>query len=159
MGNKRKTDVHLGMPEYYRFYRENDGKVNRKKYGEIVTDYLKLVKSEILLKKSFKLPEGVGTISIKKYKPKLEFEDGKLINKLPVNIKATNDLWNSDPEAKASRILVRYRNKHTNGYVFHIKWYKGVFKHCGYYRFKAYRPFKRELVQKIKQGNFDSFLL
>lgn len=160
MGNPRKITVDYGMKDYYKFYRQQGGTADRITFSKVFTNYLYEAKEELLVNKKFKFPHALGALSIKKYKPKLKLDnDGNLINKFPVNIKATNDLWKSDEEAKEKRILVRHMNRHTDGYTFTIQWNKGSFKHCGYYQFSKYRTLKRELAKRIINGKYDAFIL
>jgi len=101
---------------------------------------------------------------IKKDKRKPKIVNGKLVNNIPIDWKATNELWEKDSEAKEKKILVRYNNSHTSGYVFRIycKKFKSKVKKKNLYKFKPSRNFQRSLSKRIKdpnKDNFDAFLL
>ena len=102
-------------------------------------------------------------IGIRKFKPRLGIDDnGKLINKLPVNPRATRELWDSDPEAKKNKVYIRYTNKHSDGYVFTIhyfKKYKAKYKNKSVYKFEPVRSFTNNLAKKAKKGMLDAYLL
>lgn len=159
MGNPRKVHVGMKIMDYHRFYKRNGGIVNKTLFPKIFTDYCAALKAELLDTREVKLPRAFGLIRIIKFLPKLEMgEDGYLINHLPVNPKATHELWQRDPEAKEKRVLVRYRNTHADGYTFMIHWYRGNTKSIGIFTFKSNRILKRELSRKIINENYDAYI-
>lgn len=165
--------IKYGMGDYYNYYAINNFKeyseekkrtviyknskyfVDRATFSKIISDFNKAVCEEVLYENfEYKLPARMGEISIKKYKPKIEFdENGKLKSRtLPVDWKATNELWNNNPEAKEQKKLVRFLNDHTNGFI--SKWYYvknyANYKYKSGYVFKASRTNKRELAKILK---------
>jgi hypothetical protein len=123
-----------------------------------------MIQEEVISNRfDFDIPYDLGMLGIRKFKPKLGLDsNGKLINKLPVNPRATIELWNSNPEAKEKKVLVRYTNKHTNGYVFTIhyfKKYKAKFKNKTLYSFETVRNFKQKLKKKAELGIIEAYLL
>lgn len=159
MGNPRKVHVGFKTQDYYRSYKEHGGSVNRTLYSKILSDYFKMMREELFERRLIVLPQMFGKIKIVKYLPKLDFDEaGNLVNRLPVNLRATHELWESNKEAKEKRILVRYRNTHTNGYTFKVHWSKGRMRFLGLFSFKPNRLLKRELSQKIMNDNYDAFI-
>ncbi len=170
---EEKIKVHVGMIDFYNHYcfttfREKVGNktithydskysVDRNMYGQIVDFFHKRISEEIMLDNfEFKLPERLGILSIKKRKPKLKFdEEGKLINTMPIDWKATKDLWEEDAESKELKKLVRHLNEHTNGYVPYWCYnsYPGTFKNKSVYKFKSTRTNKRDLNKILKDPN------
>jgi len=166
------------MADYYDYYAINNFKeylegekrgiiyknskyfVDRATYSKIVSDFNQMVCEEIMYENfEFKLPARMGDVSIKKYKPKMEFdENGLLITRsLPVDWKATNELWAENPEAKEAKKLVRFTNEHTKGYI--SKWYYGKasanYRFKSGYVFKASRANKREIAKILKDEDLN----
>lgn len=169
--NKLKID--FGIPDYFKFYKNkyiknnidslNDYNISSVEYNEIISDYNQEIKYLILNHNyDFKLPFQLGVIGIRKYKPTIKVENGKIItNNLPVNPRATRQLWDSNPEAKAKGITIRYTNKHTDGYVFTLKYFKSnaKYKNKSIYRITFKREFQREVSVRAKEGSLDAFIL
>jgi len=174
-GSKNKIKVHYGMKDYYRFFisnfknndiadDDNPYLVDSNTFSKIISEANQMVREEILEERyDFKFPYNLGMLGIRKFKPKLGLDDnGKLVNRLPVNPRATRELWDRDEEAKKKKVLVRYTNKHSNGYVFSVhyfKKYKAKFKNKTLYKFEVVRGFKSELAKRVKQGLIDAYLL
>jgi len=126
MGKVRKHRVvcDYGTKDYYKYYKENNGKVNNKLYSSILRDFHKGV-ADILINNeySFKLPARLGVITIKKVKLFVKMDkNGNMITNYPINHKATRELWARDPKAKEAKRRVRFENKHTNGYKYEFKY-------------------------------------
>lgn len=174
-GIKNKIKIHYGINDYYKFYlsnfkfnklsdKENPFIVSKKIYSDVINDYHEMLRDEIINNQfDFNIPFDLGMIGIRKFKPKVGLDEkGNLINRLPVNPRATRLLWDKDPEAKAKKVLVRYTNKHTNGYVFTIhyfKKYKARFKNKTLYSFETVRDFKQQLKKQASLGIIDAYLL
>lgn len=165
--NKLKID--FGITDYYKFYKNKYIKkdevynLTSVEYNEIISDYNLEIKDLILnYNYDFKLPFQLGIIGIRKYKPTFKVENGKILtNNFPVNPRATRELWDSNPEAKNKKILVRYTNKHSDGYVFTLKYFKSnaKYKNKSIYRITFKREFQRELSVRAKEGSIDAFIL
>lgn len=154
------------MPDYYKFYSKNyDHFVDRKRFNRIITEYNKgIIDLMINSNMDYTIPHLLYELNIRKVKRKPRIVDGKLINNIPIDWKKTNKLWDEDPEAKELKLLVRYDNTHTSGFVYKIymKKFKANVKHKTFFKFLPTRFFKRSLSKRIKdinKDNFDSFLL
>lgn len=161
--HKIKRDY--GITDYFKFYSKINPNISRKKYNDIITDFNKGIVNLIIEEHlQYYIPHLGFEIMIKKDKRKPRIVNGKLINNVPIDWKATNILWNKDAEAKEKKLLVRYNNSHTSGYVFRIycKKFKSKVKNKNLYKFKPNRQFQRDLSKRIKdpnKDNFDAFLL
>ena len=174
-GIRNKIKIHYGMKDYYNHYissykvndindEDNPYIISSQTYNNIITDFNSGIVDLILEEQyDFKIPFRLGMIGIRKFKPRLGIDDnGKLINKLPVNPRATRELWDSDPEAKKNKVYIRYTNKHSDGYVFTIhyfKKYKAKYKNKSVYKFEPVRSFTNNLAKKAKKGMLDAYLL
>ncbi len=165
--SKNKISVDYGMPDYYEYFEQEYPELNipRSKFnkiiGEVNDGIINLILNEGL---EFKLPYLYTTFIIKKDKRKPKIKDGKVINNAPVDWKTTKKLWDEHPETKEKKLLVRYTNTHTSGYVFRIyfKKFGSHLKNRSYFKFKPSRRFQRALSARIKDDNkdkFDAYLL
>ena len=161
--HKNKADY--GLPDYFNFYSENIGNIDRGLFSKIITEFNKGV-VDLIIEESlvFYIPYIGFEIMVKKDKRKPKIVNGKLINNVPIDWKATNELWDENEEAREKKLLVRYNNSHTSGYVFRIycKKFKGNIKNKNLYKFKPNRKFQRDLSARIKdpdKDNFDAYLL
>ena len=122
MINKRvKKDY--GMSDYYNYYLKNSNNPQSKfKFNKIVSEFNEGV-VDLIINESieFKPTKLQFTFCIRKTKRVPKIKEGKLINTTPIDWKATNQLWESDNEAKDKKILLRYLNNHTFKYIFRIK--------------------------------------
>ena len=116
----------------------------------------------VVTNNEYPLPCRMGRISLEKIKKQIKIdENGRLINKPPVDYKATRELWNSDSEAKEKRLKVYRKNEHTDGYRLYITWNKSttqLYKRA-HYRFEAVREFKREIPKILKEHNNIDFYI
>jgi hypothetical protein len=158
-----------GMADYYNFYSKKykkDTEINNIsaiKYNQIIGDFNKKIAEDIIEKtKDLELPFQLGTIGVRKYKPKVQLQtDNTLINYMPVNPLATAKLWDENPEAKEKKVYIRYTNKHSSGFVFKLKYFKqkAKYKNKKIYFIKMKRTVTRPLAKNIKQGIVDAFLI
>jgi len=110
------------------------------------------------------LPCG-GTLSIRKYKPKVRFKpNGDLdFEKSKINIdwKTTRELWIKDPLAEQNKTFCYFYNKHTRGYQYNYFWDKskiGKVKNNYFYKYSPPRALSRELAKVLKEDpNIDYY--
>lgn len=160
MINKRiKKDY--GMIDYYNYYCKNSTNPQSKlKFNKIISEFNKEVVDLIINEGlEFKPTKLQFTFCIRKSKRVPKIIEGKLVNNTPIDWKSTNELWESDSEAKDKKILLRYLNNHTSKYVFRIKILKlGInYKNKKYYKYKPARSFQRLLAKRILDNNLDNF--
>ena len=162
--HKIKTD--FGMEDYFKYYKSKTErpKQSRVIYNKVITDFNNEIQRLIIEENLIYQFPGVNMeLMLKKEKRKPRIVNGKLINNLPINWKATNELWNKDPEAKEKKLLVRLHNSHTASHVFRIycKKFKSNLKSRGLYKWKTIRTMARALGKAIKdpEKNIDAYLL
>lgn len=161
-----KIKSHYGMKDYYRHYKKNsDNPVDYTTYSEIISKYNRGI-IDLMLNKSleYRMPIINFLFTIRKDQRKPQIKDGVLYNNRPIDFKRTMELWAIDEEAKKNKVLLRFNNNHTSGYVFRIyckKLESGV-KNKKYYKFAPSREFKRALAARINDEDkpkFDCYLL
>jgi len=160
-----KLNNGYGVIDYYKYYKANtDNPVSEKKYRKILDEFNKKI-AELIIEEGidFIMPSLNFEITIRKDKRKPKIVDGKVVNNTPVDPVATKRLWDNDEEAKEKRILVRYNNSHSSGYVFRIycKKFRSSLKNKNLIKFRPTRQLKRNLAKAIKDPDrkFDAFLL
>lgn len=159
MERKHKAKADYGIRDYYKFYKNNYNKVDKEKFSKVIDDFNKeIIKAIIEDNLEYTVPYLNIEISIRKHKRKPTIKNGQLINNVPIDWKATKELWEKDPEAKEKNIRVRFRNSHTNNYVFRIycKKFKCNIRNKSLFKFKPSRIFQRSLSKRIKDPNKDS---
>lgn len=152
---KEKVGNRMTIHKNSKFY------LTRSNYCAILSDFNKAIIGEIIYDNfEFILPARLGTLSIVKIKPtvRVDKKTGKIGYSLPINWKATKELWADDIEAKEKKILVRHLNEHTNGYL--CKWryskHKATYRWKSAYSFLMCRPSKNELAKFLQDPTRES---
>jgi hypothetical protein len=167
---KGKYPADYGLGDYYKYYLNNLSKdelplgtdlkdlkynVSFNKYRSVLMKIFRKARTKMILTNSeYQLPCKMGKIIIQKVRKKLKLdENGEVIKRIPIDYKATRQLWATDAEAKEKKLKVYQFNDHTNGYRLKIVWLK---KNCNmnkkkYYKLTAVREFKRQLPELIKK--------
>lgn len=153
--------AHYGMTDYYRYFiKEYNLNISTKVYNNIIADFNEAIMNLIIEENlDYRLPHVGSTLSVRKIKRSPKIINGKLHNPTPINWVATNKLWAEDEEAKDKKLLVRYNNSHTSGYVYRIyfKKYDLYYKNKKIYNFKVARDFSRMLGNRINDEDKDKF--
>lgn len=164
--SSKKIPAHYGMNEYYSYFCKKNPNLNisRAKFNKVITEYNKLLGESLIEDLTIRLPFRLGKIEIlKQLRKRYLNDDGKLINTNPVNWKKTNELWELDEEAKNKKILIRFDNRHTGGYVFRIFYNKSnaIYKNKRLYFFQPIRTLKRSISTRINdysKSKYDTFI-
>lgn len=164
MKNKRtegKIKSHYGMTDYYKYFKKTyDLDISKTIYNKIIEDFNKDIRNLLIEENlDYKIPYLGSTLSIRKVKRSPRIVNGKVYNPNPIDWKTTNELWDKDEEAKEKKLLVRYNNSHTSGYVFRVafKKYDQVFKNKKLYAFKSLRDLNRMIKYRINDETKDKF--
>lgn len=167
MKDKRthRFSADYGLTDYRKFYIEKHGDIDTKLYSSVVRDFNKGI-AHLIVEESmrYKIPFIGFEMFIAKSKRGPKLVNGQLVNTVPVDWRSTLDLWESDKEAKEKKLLVRYNNYHTSGYVFRIYVRKSgsKMKNKSYYRIRPNRKFQRSLSSRIKDQSkevYDAFVV
>ena len=164
IGNRRFKERGFSK-DYYKRYILDHPKISRLLYNKIISDYNEGIRSLIINDQIiYQFPYTNFQLFVKKHKRKPKIVNGKLINSIPINWKATNELWEKDAEAKEKKILIRFTNYHTFGYVFRIifKKFNSRLKNKSLYKFKNNRKLQRELNKRIMDDTknpYDAFVI
>ena len=165
MGRTHKVKCDYGMADYHRYYKKTyDSNISRAEFSDIITEFnLELQKLIILENLIYTMPGTNFQLVMMKEKRKPRIKDGKLVNNIPINFKATKALWERDAEAKRKKLLVRYNNSHTSHYVYRVyfKKFATKLKYRSVYKFQVNRDFKRSINTYILDPDvsIDAYLL
>lgn len=165
MINKRtagKIKVDYGMKDYYKYYLKNNKEttINSLKFNKIISEFNKKIVESIINESLEYNPITIQvSFCIRKHKRIVKIVNNKLLNKNPIDWKTTNELWNTDEEAKNKKLLIRYDNNHSSKYIFRIKMLKTGYSYINkkYYKFKPCRFFTRSLAARILNKDLDLF--
>lgn len=154
MQRNHKVKSHFGVVNYYTYYVDNGGTLTRTQFSNILRNINKAVSEKVLDGYVFKMPSRLGIIKLSKKKEWVGMKDGKAVTNRPIDYRATKILWDSDPEAKEQKKLVRFINKHTGGWIYKIMWdrFTANFVNKAVYTMQVNRTLKRELAKRIFEG-------
>ena len=148
----QKTDLNI-RSSYKRYSEEMRTPVEEKEFITIANGYMEFLIQKVLEGEEVTMPARLGTLFIQGVKKKLKFNrDG--IPLLPPNWAKTKELWDKNPEAKATKKIVYCLNEETDGVVYKLHWSKNrvPIENKLYYNFILTRANKRAIHQSIKQG-------
>jgi phage FluMu protein Com len=141
----------------YKNFRKSGGEVivTRKDFCKIVNEFNKHIMEFVLKGDEVKLPEKIGTISVKGKKVKTKFDEdiGRISNQA-VDYGETNKLWSRCPECKERKQVVYHLNEHTNGIRYKFFWSRDrvLIENKSFYSMIFTRTNKRKLSHLIQNG-------
>lgn len=158
--NDKQINNSFNNRDFFEYYRIRFGKTKglyRSEYSNIVSDFFKAISIE-LLKPNYRIrmPFNTGEIYLLKNRCKvIKNKDG--IDRLfyPIDWKETKKIWDEDPVAKEKKILIRFTNEHTGGYVYRAKYRrpKRLDSGISLMDFEPCRDIKRKLAKYLKETN------
>lgn len=158
---KFKVRNSYGTKQGWRWLKKNkwldlDRPVTEKEFGAIIRAVNEELVNNLFEGHDITLPHRMGRIELRKYYPKIEYKDGKLVTNLPVNWQQTLKYWHEDAEAHRNKILIRQEVKE----VFRIIYVKksANYNNKSFYQFIPHRDVKIELSKRIKENKIDAFL-
>lgn len=159
---KFKVRNSYGTKQAWRWLKKNNWldlntTVTEKEYGAIIREVNKELVNSLFEGHDITLPCRMGRIELRKYVPRIEYKDDKLVTNLPVNWQQTLKYWHEDSEAHKNKILIRQEVKE----VFRIIYVKksANYNNKSFYQFIPHREVKVELSKRIKENKIDAFLL
>lgn len=159
---KFKVSNSYGTKQVWRWIKKNNWldigqEITEKEFGAIIREVNKELVNSLFEGHDIVLPHRMGRIEIRKYKPKIEYKDGKIRTNLPVNWCRTLEYWHNDPEAHKNKVLIRQEVKE----VFRIMYVKKSANYINkvFYQLIPHRDVKVELSRRIKENKIDAFLI
>jgi hypothetical protein len=154
MTRNHRIHSHFGANDFYKHYSSNGGTLSRKDFGTVLKSINLKIAEKILDGYFFKMPSRMGILSVTRRKEFIGFKDGKAVTNRPIDWRSTIELWEKDPESKEQKKLVRYLNKHTNGWIYKIAYNRHYANYTNktVYSLKINRKINRELGENIFNG-------
>lgn len=142
---RKKKWLDLGQP------------ITERQMGYIIKAINESLKDQLLEGKDIVLPHRMGRIELRKFKVRVEIRDGKIVTNLPIDWEKTIRLWHEDEESHKAKTLVRMEAK--EGYKIRYDKNEANYENKSFYQFIPNTELKRELRDKILNGEVDAFLL
>lgn len=154
---KRKTTLVGGYlsADFYRYIKEEID-IDTVLLQNIIGDLNQGIGECLLKGKKVRLPH-IGDLELRKFARNITTVNGEVKTNLPINWKATLDLWEKDPKAYEERFLIKLNVP----YIYRVYYIHSLsrFKNLPYIKFKLNRGLKRALTSKIQNKEIDAFLL
>lgn len=138
-----------------------------KKYGlsypqisKIIKMYHELAREDFSRGEPIFFKKHLGNLQLYKEKREIYYNDkGELVNDLPINYRATWQLWKEKPELK-NKTYIRYVNKHSDGFLFTTSYQlsKARYKYKGVYNFQFNETLKKMLHNNILEDKVDAYI-
>jgi len=139
-----------GKADFYKYYRANGGTLNRDPFACIIRACnAALVEELIEYAEDYTLPYSLGRISFRKRKNKAYISKDGIKSTALVDWKKTMELWATNPQAKRTKVRIKYSNMATGRYSFRISMFKRLFKNKEYFAFRFKRGLKRKFAARI----------
>lgn len=153
----------VSMRQAYRYYTQKRPKqqeyvLKEEEFSKILRGVCQLIGDYLLEGNLVTLPFKLGVLGVEVTKHKSYFdEEGKFVNTAPVHWGNTNKLWDSDPEAKANKVLIRCEN--TN--IYYLKYYKSKarFHNRKFISFKTCRTMRAKMVKLAQTNNLQALTI
>ena len=155
---KPKIMISFGVNQFYKYYKQNKGPLDKGAFGAIIRECNKIVMEEVLRDaEEYTLPHGIGRISFRKRKNKafIPKSGGKIKTNALVDWKKTMEHWIDNPLARRNKIRIRYNNMHTGRYSMRISMFNRKLHNKEYFAFQYKRGFKRKFAERIFTYNKD----
>lgn len=162
----KRSPVYNGMPEYYKAFKNKHPELNipPSLFNQVVTDFNLAIRDKIIMEGFEFHMYSAGTLAVYKYKRKIRKSKKTGRYNLPIDKKATWELWNSNPIAKAEKRYVYHMNEHTDGFsakIFWLKPYKvNLFHNQGFYTFEPVVRFSTAVYKAITEdGTIEKYFI
>lgn len=112
---------------------------------------------EIIRGRDITLPCRMGKIEVRKHNSYIKLEDGRVKTNLPIDWNKTLKLWYEDEEAYKNKTLIKMEEKEM--FTIFYNRVNANYNNKGYYEYSPNRDVKLSLKKRIKEGNFDAYLM
>lgn len=148
-----KNNADFVLKDIYKYFKKKTKLcIPYSTFVAICKEFNEFVIDEMVFKGTdFYMPARLGLLSVRKKKAVPYLVDNEpYFAHLPIDYKKTKELWSRNPEAKARGQLVRFLNKHTDGFKYRFHWDKSTAPvvNISVYQFKCTRTNKREKLAK-----------
>lgn len=128
----------------------NKYNLTQNQYSSIIELIHNKIIEEIIYKNfDYQMPCGLGKIRIAKYRPKVHFFEGRVVNRNMIDWNTTMKMWRDNPETKVKGKFYRYENSHSNDWLYRIQYLRTPGAIQNMYDFYPTREFGLELTKRI----------
>lgn len=154
ISRNHRIHCQYGANEYFAYYKKHGGTLDRHQFGCILKDLNLAIAEQILTGYAFKMPSRMGALAITKRKEVVTIKDGRVVTNKRIDFPATLKMWEEYPETKEAKQVVRFLNKHTQGYIYSIAYNRAyaTFKNKSVYCVQVNRYIKRKLAKNLFAG-------
>jgi len=154
ISRNHRIHCQYGANEYFAYYKKHGGELDRHQFGCILKDLNLAIAEQILSGYAFKMPSRMGALAITKRKEVVTIKDGKVVTNKRIDFPATLKMWEEYPETKEAKQVVRFLNKHTQGYIYSIAYNRAyaTFRNKSVYCVQVNRYIKRKLAKNLFAG-------
>lgn len=132
--------------------------LTEKQFQQIIRSVDKALSNIFIDKKVLTFPYGMGVLEARSTSTAARYNaEGKLIIPKPINWDATLKLWFEDPEARASKTLIRSLQPSKIVIVYEKP--EGPLVNKNYFTFYPNREIGRTLSIMLREGTIETFLL
>lgn len=150
-----------GVYQYYLYYRKN--RPRDKKFILSSSEYYKIleacntkVSNAVAEGNEVIFPESMGSLTFNKYeKTPEEMPDGTIKMKTPINWEETFKLWYSDPEALASKTVVKIDSGKRIRLIYNKCYAR--YKNKSFFLYKPNRTLRINVYKNVLAGKIDAF--
>ena len=150
-----------GVYQYYLYYRKH--KPQDKKYILSSSEYYKILEAcntkisdAVAEGNEVIFPEHMGSLTFNKYeKTPEEMPDGRIKMNTPINWSETFKLWYSDPEALASKTVVKIDSGKRIRLIYNKCYAR--YKNKSFFLYKPNRTLRINVYKNVVAGKIDAF--
>lgn len=102
-----------------------------------------------------KLPHRMGSLELRKCINKIDYDNGKVKENLPIDWDRTLKLWEEDKDAYNDKVLIKQED--LNVYRVIYKKTKCYYNNISFIKFSLNRHIKTSLKKQIKDNRIDAF--
>lgn len=157
-----KVKGSLGVYDAYKYIRKNKWlnipkRLTEHEFYSIIRTVNNYFAQEIIQGNDVIFPCKMGKLEVRKYNPKIKFQNGKLSSCLPIDWNATLKLWYEDKESFNKKKLIY----ETPDEIFKVIYssYNANYNNKSFYSWYLNRDIKIKLKKKIKEGALEAFIL
>lgn len=157
-GEKFYISNSYGMYDAYLEYKRNrKNHVKREQFSKIVQAVNAKFISELLVSGTLTFPEGLGELFVcgRKMQPVRFSPDGKMTILSPINWYATRKLWDSDPQAKTDKLLIRYDSDFVYKLMYSTK--NANYTNKLFFKFKTNTFLRRRISSVLKNKSIPTY--
>lgn len=151
-----------GVKDAFSYYRkirpkESNYVLTASEYLHIIRSINNILRQELIKGEEVKFPERMGKLELRKRETRTTFKNNKLRTNLPVDWKATLQLWYEDDYSYKNKKLVRSETKEVYK-VFYNKYF-AKYNNQTFYTFLINREIKKGLKNNINNGDIDALMI